>query len=532
VFLANGRPGFDGILGNPPWDKVKPDRKEFYGRHDVLIRAFVGGELDRRVRELQSDSPGLDKDFETYEQRVKTLAGCLKKGGDYRFQDWEVDGKSTGGDPDAFKFFVERAWRLVREGGRVGFVVPSAIYNNEGCTGLRHLLLEQAQVERFYAFENRKKVFPIDSRYKFVSLVFRKGHPDGDGFPAAFMRHDLAELADPAHKDFMVLVRRSELERLSPGTLAFLEYRHPRDREILLKMYGYDGDGNPVNPRPLLGDQGPGTWNARFYTEFHMTNARDLWTDPKTSKLYNPRQILGTIAGTTSEPPYYDPRAWPEIRTRMAEKGFWPLYEGKHIEQFLVDIRPIDRWVSLDSVSTARRATTLPKTERSAFRRIGANTNERTFIAACIPPNSFASDDLVFVDSTLAEPPMVCSLLNTFVADFALRLRGGMTHVDQHLAKKFPVPNVEHGHSIATRSAGGNRESVYEASDLWLTLWEINRATAEAYGISPDDLTYVVSSFPVFARKRPRFFEFLGDRLRRWASEPALPTTIKRYTRR
>jgi|GEM_PF-6435929 len=44
----------------------------------------------------------------------------------------------------------------------------------EGCTGLRHLLLEEASVERFYAFENRKKIFPIDSRYKFVSLVFRK----------------------------------------------------------------------------------------------------------------------------------------------------------------------------------------------------------------------------------------------------------------------------------------------------------------------------------------------------------------------
>jgi hypothetical protein len=119
-------------------------------------------------------------------------------------------------------------------------------------------------------------IFPIHSSYKFVSLVFRKGRPSGDGFEAAFMRHDLGELDATARRrepgrgrvvagpaPWVVPVRRSELAHLSPGTLAFLEYRSPRDREILLKMYGYDAEGNPVSPRPLLGDQGPGTWNAR-----------------------------------------------------------------------------------------------------------------------------------------------------------------------------------------------------------------------------------------------------------------------------
>jgi hypothetical protein len=267
VFLDGDGGGFDAVLGNPPWDKIKPDRKEFYGRQDVLIRAFVGGELDRRIEELNATVPGLERGFGAYEERVKTTAAYLRKGGDYRYQDWEVDGKSTGGDPDAFKFFVERAHRLVRDGGRVGFVVPSAIYNNEGCTGLRHLLLSEAEVERFYAFENRRKIFPIDSRYKFVSLVFRKGEPVGRRLPGGLHApRPRLELTDDGPKDWMVLVRRAELERLSPGTLAFLEYRSPRDREILLKMYGYDEEGNPVNPRPLLGDQGPGTWNARFYT--------------------------------------------------------------------------------------------------------------------------------------------------------------------------------------------------------------------------------------------------------------------------
>ncbi|HXH07185.1 MAG TPA: N-6 DNA methylase [Vicinamibacterales bacterium] len=535
VFLAE-RPGFDAVLGNPPWDKIKPDRKEFYGRSDVLIRAYVGGELDRRIGELEAADPALRPGFAAYEARVKTLAACLRKGGDYRYETWEVDGKRTGGDPDTFKFFLERAWQLAREGGRVGMVVPSAIYNNEGCTGLRHLLLEQAEVERFYAFENRKKIFPIDSRYKFANLVFRKGAPAGDGFQAAFMRHDLAELDDDRPKPFMVVVRRRELERLSPGTLAFLEYRSPRDREILLKMYGYDAEGNPVNPRPLLGDQGPGTWNARFYREFDMTNDRDLWTDPRTGKLWNPRQILGPIPGTTSEPPYYDPRAWPEIRARMAEHGFWPLYEGKHIEQFLVDIRPIERWVSLEA---AERKYGNPPDQgpKLVFRDIARNTDERTCIAAVLPEGSCANHKLPIVTCEAAfKAPLLC-VLNSLPFDFSLRLRSASTSLTFTIMSQCVVPNPERLSSTLVLNATslvliGRVKHVSELTDYWDVIWSVNRAVAEAYGLGPDDFEHILSTFPVFARKRPAFHAYLLERLAEWKEEVGGGRGAVRYTLR
>jgi hypothetical protein len=526
VFLAE-RPGFDAVLGNPPWDKIKSDRKEFYGRSDVLIRAYVGGELDRRIQELEGADPALGPGFAAYEARVKTLAACLRKGGDYRYESWEVEGRRTGGDPDTFKFFVERAWRLARDGGRVGMVVPSAIYNNEGCTGLRHLLLDQAEVERFYAFENRKKIFPIHSSYKFVNLVFRKGAPARAGFPAAFMRHDLAELEDDQPKPFVVVVRRRELERLSPGTLAFLEYRSPRDREILLKMYGYDRDGNPVNPRPFLGDQGPGTWNARFYTEFHMTNDRDLWTDPRTGKLWNPRQILGPVPGTTAEPPYYDPHAWSDIRARMAEHGFWPLYEGKHIEQFLVDIRPIERWVSLEAA--ARKYGKPPDPgPKLVFRDIARNTDERTCIAAVLPERSCAGNSLPAIASDLPAATMA-AVLNSFPLDFSVRLRTAGTHLNFTYVERFAVPSPQAAGfvpTVSTRSvAGEGIGHVDDVPDLWDSLWVTNRGVAEVYGLTPDDLAHVLFTFPVFRRKRPSLFAFLLQRLTQWG-EASTPRSV------
>jgi hypothetical protein len=542
VFLGDGAAGFDVVLGNPPWDKIKPDRKEFYGAYDVLIRAFVGGELDRRIAELRESVPGLDQAFEQYEGRVRTVAACLKKGGDYRFHDWEVDGKSTGGDPDVFKFFVERAHQVVRPGGRVAFVVPSAIYNNEGCTGLRHLLLDECVVERFYGFENRRKIFPIHSSYKFVSLVFRKGAGAAGEFDAAFMRHDLAELdATARHREpasgpvlvskasWLVRVRRAELERLSPGTLAFLEYRSPRDREIVLKMYGYDAEGNPVNPRPLLGDQGPGTWNARFYTEFHMTNDRDLWTDPRTGKLWNPRQILGPVAGTTDRPPYYDPAAWPDIRAAMAEKGFWPLYEGKHIEQFLVDIKPIERWVSLEAAERKYGKPPDPG-PKLVFRAIAHNTNERTCIAAVLPAGSCFGNSCWGAGLRKTDADRLCAILNSLPTDYAVRFRVSSNMNFTHAGKIAVLEpySLASGAPMLTRSASASAvASLFDDSAKWGQLWHSERAVAEAYGLGPDDFEHILSTFPVFARKRPAFFGYLSKRLAEWkveAGEPSGPT--------
>ena len=116
-------------------------------------------------------------------------------------------------------------------------VVPSVLYNGDGCAGIRRALLDSGVITRFYGFENRARIFPIDSRYKFANLVFRKGMPDGRGFEAAFMRQDLAELKSDGPKDWLVRFTRDEIEKLSPDSFAFLEYRSRKDQEIVLKMH-------------------------------------------------------------------------------------------------------------------------------------------------------------------------------------------------------------------------------------------------------------------------------------------------------
>lgn len=519
VLLDETRPGFDAVLGNPPWDKILPNRHEFYARYDVLIRAFKGGELDQRIVELNRQNPSLPAEFVLYRDRINTIASVLKKSGDFAFNEWEIEGKATGGHQDAFKYFVERAWRLAAQDGRVGFIVPSAIYNNEGCTGLRHLLFDETSVERFYGFENRRKIFPIDSRYKFISLVFRKAKPEAEaaGFEAAFMRHDLEELdetalwrepgkegksAFPGPIPWAVSVRRDELERLSPGTLAFLEYQSPRDREILLKMY---------EGRPLLGDQGPGTWNARFYTEFNMTNDRDLWTDPKTNKLWTPRQILG-----------FEPEEFIKTKMLMAEKGFWPLYQDAHIHQYVLEFKPLMRWLNLEA--HIRKYEKLPDAEpKNVIRDQVRNTDERTCIAARIPGKTGFGHTLngIQVQSEFTE--LIICVINSLSFDFLARIKIGGQHASPYLLENIVVPKPEQSLAkkikLVEMRANQQRKWIYDASVLWQSLWNIEKCVAIAYSLTPDDYEYLLSTFPIFARKRPGFFGYLLKQIAEWKAE-------------
>jgi len=510
IFRGRKR-GFDCVLGNPPWDKVKPDRKEFYGRADILIHAYTGGKLDARIRELHRLNPSLKDDFERYAESVKASAASLKGCGDYSFADWRINGRSTGRDPDLFKFFVERAHKILRAGGRMGFLVPGAIYTNEGCTGLRNLILEKSEVRAFYGFENRKKIFNIHSSYKFACLVIEKKMPDAGRdaeFKASFMRHDIEELAKGPPEGVQVLIKRSELERLSPSTLAFLEYRSERDRDIVLKMYGLLPG---MEPRPLLGDQGPGTWNAKFHREFDMTNDRELWTKPD-GTLWTPKEICGLDWPSDQNVPVRD------VRAAMDERGFWPLYEGKHIEQFLTDIIPIERWVSLES-HRKKCGTTPQMGPWTVIRRIASNTNERTLIAAHLPEKSCTNDNCPKL-ITRKNSDLVVTILNTIAVDYILRMRGIVSTVNYIHALRIPVPRHSESQGInpiETRSAAGTAiQHVSEFSDLWPEIWQSNMVIAQAYGLTPNDFAHILSTFPVFARKRPAFYAYLQEKVKGW----------------
>jgi hypothetical protein len=278
--------GFSCVLGNPPWDKIKPERDGFYLQFDPLIRQLQGTEKNRHIERLHRERPEVLAAWENYEAEQKGLAGVLLKGGIYAHQTAEIeeegesesegdDGeiafkkKTTGGDPDLFKFFLERAWQLVGDDQTVGMVMSSGLHQAQGSTGLRRLMLYGCRLRTLVKFDNEMRVFPgVHNQFKFDLVVFNKGGRTEE-FDAAFFSRESAETLQAFRQHSGALsLEPADIRRLSPQTLTFFEFKGQRDLEIVRKAYRL----HPPFGRGLMPKLG-----LKYRTEFHMGNMAFLF---------------------------------------------------------------------------------------------------------------------------------------------------------------------------------------------------------------------------------------------------------------
>lgn len=263
--------------------------------------------------------------------------------------------------------------------------------------------------------------------------------------------------------------------------------------------------------KPTLGGRGLGGWGATFVSwRAHegICNAaedKDLWTAPESGSLWSPRLVLGEEPG--------DPV---ETLDHMRARGFWPVFEGKHIDQYLNGIKPIRWWLSFEQAGV-KYDKLPPSNPLLVFRETARNTDDGTCIAAVLPERSAASHTLSGIQVKNVRPEAAGTVLNSFCFDFALRLRTAGTHVSfnyikavpvlpAHVANHFPIlPTVEGWRSGLTH--------ITEDANLWPDLSRANRAVAEVYGLDANDFEHILTAFPVFARKRPEFFVYLQERL-------------------
>ena len=296
--------GFDAVLGNPPWDIAKPNSMEFFSNFDPLYRSYGKQEAIRRQTSYFSNCD-VEREWLDYCGRFRAQANfagrvaspfgdpmahekvffSIKRGDANAapHRRWRAArGRSTGfadpahpfchqgsADLNLYKLFLEAAHALLRPDGRLGFLVPSGIYSDQGTGALRDLFLERCRWEWLFSFENREAVFPIDSRFKFNPVIIEKGGTT-EAIRTAFMRRNLDDWERA--EEVATHYTRTQVTRFSPKSRAILEIQSKRDLEVLEKIYA-----NAV----LLGDQGPAGWGVQYGTEFHMTND---------SRLFPPRE--------------------------------------------------------------------------------------------------------------------------------------------------------------------------------------------------------------------------------------------------
>ena len=381
-------------------------------------------------------------------------------------------------DLNTYKLFLEQMHALTRPGGRLGVIVPSNVYTDKGSTALRRLLLERCRWEWLFSFENRERVFDIDSRFKFAAILLQKGG-ETRSIRTAFMRRHLADWAEG--EKHALEYPRAQVAQFSPKSLAILEVRSAQDARVLEKMYA-----NGV----LLGDDTSKGWGLKYATEFHMTSDSKLFP-PRPEweeKGYAPDEYGHGLKGrwipvTGNEDWVSGGTAWinehwtrarsiprrpaglilsrdgrSAIRVEDIEDVALPLYEGRMIDHFDFSAKG---WVSGKGRSAVWRdipwehkvlepqylmaigeaADTLDL--KISFLDIGSATNQRSKISSAVigAPCGNVTPVLRRTGSTEGTLSLL-SVLNSVAFDFTVRLRLGGLHLNYFVVEETPLARL------------------------------------------------------------------------------------------
>jgi hypothetical protein len=456
-----GGGGFHAVLGNPPWDVVHFQTKEYLAGFDPnVMDAPTKREREAIERRLLGD-PAIRDGFDLYKNEFVERK---------RLCDRLFPRLGLGGSIDLFQVFTERMLDCVKEGGALGVVVPSAFHANEGTMHLRGRFLREASLESCFTFENRKKLFDIHGRLKFTLLVARRGGPTST-FRCAFYLDSIGQLNDP---DRIMVYDRDFIVATGGEFETFLELSGSADLRVAKHMFV----GRP-DMRAWMTAR-----NIVFGREAHMTDDS-----------YRFSAIAEVSAGEAL-----------------------PLHEGKTFHQFT------DRWkadpryaIRLDAMRDKPAWLRASAHYRLVFREIARSTDERTMIAAMIPPGHVFGHKGTCEKKPWERPNtealLLCALFNSFSFDWCVR-RKTAASVSLFILHGCPAPVLSkaaarflaHG-ALRLSCSHAGYDALWQAElgpvpnepladgDRALLRAAMDAVIAHAYGLARDDYRHILSGF-------------------------------------
>jgi len=511
--------GFDVVLGNPPWERVKAQEQEFFAARSVEIMG-TDNAADRKalIAKLPERNPQLWTEWTSTTRRSEGESHFILHSGRY-----PLCGK---GDVNTYAVFSELDLAILRSTGRSGFIVPTGIATDDSTKAFFESLMQTSRLSSLYSFwETRRFFLGTDNRNPFALVTVR---PSLDGASAlcGFDLRSIREITEPGRTFDL---NYSDVVLLNPNTKTCPVFRSRRAAELSLAIYRRLPILVRVDRSKKTSDS---PWRIKLGTLFHMTND---------AALFQTRAAL-------------EQGGWSRIENTFERRSehMMPLYEGRLGHQFnhrfaqepdgnLISVSPAQLndpifriephyWVAADVANEALdRHPALCRTGQLGFRRVTRAGDERTVIACILPwlPSSYGF--VISSGPSAADLLVLGGLYNSFAFDFLARGSLSQPSFPQSAFEQLPAPTpaqVETGNSMlgcSMRAFVASRvlELTYTAWDLeafardvgyrgppfrWdparrlLIRAELDAAVFHLYGLSRDDVDYVMETFQTFKK--------------------------------
>ncbi|MFT4037799.1 MAG: N-6 DNA methylase [Thermomicrobiales bacterium] len=517
--FARDDPGFDVVLGNPPWERIKLQEQEFFAQRDPEIAgAPNAAERKRRIEKLKGENPALYAEFEAAKRGAEGESTFLRGSGRFPL---------TGrGDINTYSVFSETNTAQLRQTGRAGMLVPTGIATDDTNKAFFRYLVDGRRLQSVFGFENEEFLFPAVHHFtKFCLLTVSGTSLMHDEFEAMFFGRRVEHLDDSQR---VFRLSREDVMLLNPNTHTAPIFRSSRDAEITKKLYM----AVPV----LLLESSPevNPWGVTFGRMFDMSNDShlfrtrmqlegsgqhlgedgrfhgpdDLWERLYEAKMFHQYDHrFGTYDGQTQA---------------QANQGKLPELTTK--EHATSDLLSMPRYWIRQTELRDSLSNRIPRNWLLGYRNTTNSTNARTAIFSFLPLAATGHKILLVFSE---QPPELIAILlanlNSIVFDFAARQKVGGTDFSYFILKQLPVltPST-YGNVLNEFIVSRVLELSYTAVDLRSLAsdlgyegtpfeWDENRRQlfraeldgiyAHLYKLSREDFTYILDQFPIVKRR-------------------------------
>ena len=539
--------GFDAVIGNPPWDRIKLQEVEWWAARDEdVAKARTAAERKSVVAARRATGDPVVRDFDAAAEQAAQFSTVIRKGGDY-----PLLGK---GDINLYSLFVERSIALLKPSGVAGLLTPSGIYADKTAAEYFRSISTTGRLGGIYDFENRRsanpdaktaKWFPdVHPQFKFCATI--TGGTER-AFPEAKCGFFLNSLADLEDEERVFPLAPEDFARINPNTGTAPILRSRKDAEIVSRMY---------QNHPVLVDRSGGKDHKLFPVRYHrmldMAMDSHLFVTAQDLEASGAYQVKGNRykKGSDEWLPLYQGRVIGQFDHRENSVGFNP----ENVRRPYVSIRTSseehrdpDFLVSVRSYVPTDACQESFHTDNAwviAYRRSTKETNARGMIATIGPAIGYGDSIFLYMPEfgmTAVHACFIVATFNSFSFDFVLRKKLQGTNLSKFIVEQLPMirPDDFDRRFGDTTARDLVRDHVLR---LCYTAWDLQpfardlgydgdpfvwnpeerrqlRARLDAlffhlYGLSEDDASYILDQFPGIEKKdRKQFGSYLTKHL-------------------
>lgn len=478
VFLRENA-GFDVLLGNPPWEKLKVEEHQWWGLRYPGLRGLAMAAREKTITQLSSSRKDLFVEYQNDVLATNLMRTVIQSG--------PYEGIGAG-DVDLYAAFAWRNWQMIRDSGRVGIVMPRNVLTGASTQAWRRNVLNEGTFNNVVTCLNSKGwVFSEIHKQTLIALVVatRAASNDYVGFCGPF---ESTEQFSNGRNE-LVQIEKSEFQQWS-DSLSFPLLADLKTAEIYRQL----------KKAPKFRD----TKNFEFRRIREVESADKKYFD---FNLEQPTSDIPVLTGASIDfwnPSFAAPYAYlksaaiPELFNKVvrSSKKNSSAFNGLKYE----DIEDLSMYKA-----------------RIAVRDVTNSVDSRTVIACLIPPGVTAIETLPTLlrrKGTASDEAYLLGVLSSMPFDWMARTAVSL-HVTKEILDELPIPEPDEDDNrrlrlkkITAQLAAVDNQFALWASEVGVEIaedrtqidrfeveCEIDALVASLYGLSRHQLEHIYKSF-------------------------------------